>query len=109
MAGISFTTAGDGKTHYLGEKLGTLLNDEDPPTYRVVIRNEAYDNAGASKVSGSGPLAVGTDKQLTCVLVTPQTTAIDSITVHNVRLENIAWNDFTKTCQLSVTWNQEPK
>jgi hypothetical protein len=105
MAGISFTTAGDGKYHDLSEKLGTQLRETN--TYRVVIRNDAFNNAGASVVAGSGPLGVGIDRQITAVLVTPQTTAIDSITIHNVYLPGIAWNDFGKACQLSVTWNPE--
>jgi hypothetical protein len=106
MPGISFTTGADGKVHYLGEKLGTNLKD-DKTTFRVVLRNDAFNNSGTSIVASSGPLGVGTGRQISAVLVKPQATAIDSLTVHNARLEDIIWNDYGATCQLSVTWNPE--
>ncbi len=103
--GISFTTSGDGKPHYLSEKLGTAL--VYPPHWRVVIRNEAYSTSGADMISGSGPLGVGFGKSVTAVLLTPTATYVDSITVWHTRLEEIVWNDFGKVCQVSVVWNED--
>ena len=106
MGGINFLTSGDGTTHLLTEKLGG--EPASPMAYRVVIRNEAFNLLGTSVVTNSGPLAVGIDGVLSAVLVKPQATAIDSITLHNVYLTRVCWNDFTKSCQMSVTWNEEP-
>ena len=106
MAGISFTTAGDGKQHYLSEKLGFI--DSNAPLCRVVIRNDAYNNSGTSIIGGSGPLGVGVERMLSLVMLVPSTTLVDSITVHNTNISDITWNDYGKVCQLSVTWNYEP-